>query len=247
MRNHLIKKLLLAAAITALATLAGTAMAEDEQSTLQALTDPSFVPFEMYDEETETMVGFDMDILAAVAERAGFDYNLKTMDFSGIIPALQTGTADVAIAGTTITEQRAKVVDFTDPYYHSGLRIMVQADTDDIDSMEDLKGKTVSTKIGSTSYEYLTEHFGDEVELKIFPHTTDMYQAVMNGIADAALYDAPNAEYFVKMKGGDSVKMVGPLYEAQPYGIVFTKASKWVEPANEALAEIKEDGTYAEI
>lgn len=243
-----ISKCLLALSVVALTTVAGTAAAaQDQKDTLNALTDPSFVPFEMLDEKTDTMVGFDMDILAAVAERAGFDYNLKTMSFSGIIPALQTGSADVAVAGMTITDKRAQVVDFTIPYYHSGLRIMVRGDEDGIQEMDDLKGHSISTKIGSTSYDYLTDHFGDDTKVTAYPRTSNMYMAMMQGAVDAAVYDAPNAAYFVQTKGQGKVKMVGPLYEAQPYGMAFVKGSKWVEPANKALKSMKEDGTYAEI
>ena len=98
------------------------AMAAGKDATLRAVTDPSFVPFEMMDQDSGKMVGFDMSILREVAKRAGFDYNLKTMDFNGIIPALQTGNADIALAGITITDKREKIVDFSDPYYDSGLQ-----------------------------------------------------------------------------------------------------------------------------
>lgn len=242
-----VKTLVLAVALAAFAVFSGMASAKDDEPTLRALTDPSFVPFEMLDPETGKMVGFDMDILAEVAERAGFDYNLKTMSFRGIIPALQTGTADVAIAGITITQKREKVVDFTIPYYQSGLRIMVSAENDTIHKMSDLKGKTISTKIGSTSYEYLTDRFGEKTTIKAFPRTSQMYMAVVTGVVDAAVYDAPNVAYFAKTTGQGKVKVVGPLYEAQPYGIAFVEGSKWVDDANRALRSMKKDGTYAKI
>src|SRR5699024_6552430 len=88
--------------------LAGMAHAQSE--TLDVVTDPSFVPFEMMDQESGEMVGFDMDIINEVAERAGFEINMRTMDFNGIIPAVQTGNVDIAIAGITITDERAKIV-----------------------------------------------------------------------------------------------------------------------------------------
>src|SRR5690606_39232853 len=140
----------------ALSVAASTVSAE----TLRVVTDPSFVPFEMMDQETGEMVGFDMEIIAEVAERAGFDYDLNTMDFNGIIPALQTGNVDIAIAGITITEERRQIVDFSDPYYDSGLRILVR-ESDDIAEMPDLEGKKVGTQIGSTSYDYLMKSLDD--------------------------------------------------------------------------------------
>lgn len=236
-----VKRLSLAvAAVTAL----GAASASAE--TLQALTDPSFVPFEMMDKESGEMVGFDMDILAEVADRAGFDYDLETMDFNGIIPALQTGNADIALAGITITEEREKIVDFSDPYYDSGLRILVPADSA-AQTLEDLKGLKIGCKIGSTSYDFLEEELGDSADITPYPGSADMYMALMSGSVDAVFYDAPNVGYFAQTKGGDRVKTVGPLYEGQQYGIALVEGSPWVDDVNAALASMKEDGTYAEI
>lgn len=240
-----IKRLTRTAALAAALT-AGAAGIAGAAEKLQAVTDPSFVPFEMMDQKTGKMVGFDMDILAEVAKRAGFEYDLRTMDFNGIIPAVQTGNADVALAGITITEEREKIVDFSDPYYDSGLRILVPASSD-ADDISDLKGKKIGTKIGSTSFNFLQAELGDGADITPYPGSADMYMALMSGSVDAVFYDAPNVGYFAKTKGGDKVKTVGPLYEGQQYGIAFVDGSKWVEPANKALASMREDGTYAEI
>ena len=123
-------------ATLALTVAAGTASAE----TLRVVTDPSFVPFEMMDQETGEMIGFDMEIIREVADRAGFEIDLNTMDFNGIIPALQTGNVDIAIAGITITEEREEIVDFSDPYYDSGLRILVRQDNGKVGEISDLEG-----------------------------------------------------------------------------------------------------------
>ncbi|HKJ95836.1 MAG TPA: transporter substrate-binding domain-containing protein [Gammaproteobacteria bacterium] len=234
------------AAATALAFAGIVATTASAAPTIQAVTDPSFVPFEMMDQDSGKMVGFDMDILSEVAKRAGFDYKLRTMDFNGIIPALQTGNADVAIAGITITDKREKIVDFTDPYYDSGLRILVPANSD-VKTLDDLKGMKIGTKIGSTSYDYLQKKFGDSADITPYPGSSDMYLALNSGSVDAVFYDAPNVSYFAKTKGKGRVKTVGPLYEGQKYGIAFKDGSKWVEPANKALASMKDDGTYADI
>ncbi|WP_348827338.1 transporter substrate-binding domain-containing protein [Halomonas sp. RT37] len=221
----------------------GSAQAE----TLNVATDPSFVPFEMMDQESGEMVGFDMDIIAELAERAGFEYELRTMDFNGIIPAVQTGNVDIAIAGITITDERAEIVDFSAPYYDSGLKILVNADEEGVSEIDDLSGMRIGTKIGSTSYDFLQENLGEDAEITPYPGTSDMYMALLGGSVDAAFYDAPNVGYFSQTRGEGKVKVVGPLYEGQQYGIVFVKGSEWVEPVNEALAAMKEDGTYDEI
>ena len=230
-------------ATLALTLGATTASAE----TLRAVTDPSFVPFEMMDQESGKMVGFDMDILAEVAKRAGFDYKLNTMDFNGIIPALQTGNVDIALAGITITEEREKIVDFSDPYYDSGLRLLVKEGDDSIKAISDLEGKKVGTKIGSTSYDYLTKNIKDNDGVTPYPGSADMYMALMSGSVDAVFYDAPNVGYFASTKGKGRVTTVGELYEGQQYGIALKSGSKWVEDVNEAIAEMKDDGTYKEI
>jgi glutamine transport system substrate-binding protein len=218
-----------------------------DRATLRAVTDPSFVPFEMMDLDSGKMVGFDMDILHEVAERAGFGYRLQTMDFNGIIPALQTGNVDLAIAGITITEERERIVDFSDPYYDSGLRLLVRTGKD-IRTIDDLVGKRVACKIGSTSYDFLQASVGERAEEIVpYPGSSDMYMALMSGNVDAVLYDAPNVGYFARTRGGGRVQVVGPLYEGQQYGIALRAGSEWLDEVNEALASMKQDGRYAEI
>ncbi|MCA1771817.1 MAG: transporter substrate-binding domain-containing protein [Halomonas sp.] len=244
MKSLLSRTVLPLSALT-LALGAATAQAQETPS-VNVATDPSFVPFEMMDEDTGEMVGFDIDIINEVADRAGFEVDLTTMDFSGIIPAVQTGNQEIAIAGITITEERAEIVDFSDPYYDSGLQIIVRADSD-VEDIDDLEGMTIATKTGSTSYDYLEDKFGDDADITPYPGTSDMYMALLGRNVDAVFYDAPNVAYFSQTRGEDRTKVVGPLYEGQQYGIVFNKGSEWVEPTNEALAEMREDGTYDEI
>ncbi|MGO1463309.1 MAG: transporter substrate-binding domain-containing protein [Marinobacter sp.] len=215
--------------------------------TLRVVTDPSFVPFEMMDQESGEMIGFDMEIISEVADRAGFDYNLNTMDFNGIIPALQTGNVDIAIAGITITEKRGKIVDFSDPYYDSGLRILVRSNNDDVTELSDLEGLKIGSKIGSTSYDFLKKNLDDNDGVTPYPGSSDMYMALMSRSVDAVFYDAPNVGYFARTKGEGKVKTVGKLYEGQQYGIALKKGSEWVDEVNDAIASMKEDGTYKDI
>ncbi len=226
----------------ALTVAAGTASAEN----LKVVTDPSFVPFEMMDQETGEMIGFDMEIIAEVAKRAGFEYDLQTMDFNGIIPALQTGNVDIAIAGITITEEREQIVDFSDPYYDSGLRILVREGSD-MKELSDLEGKKIGTKIGSTSYDFLMANLEADDGVTPYPGSSDMYMALMSQAIDAVFYDAPNVGYFARTKGEGKVTTVGPLYEGQQYGIALVEGSEWVDEVNAALASMKEDGTYKSI
>ncbi|MBV0934508.1 transporter substrate-binding domain-containing protein [Marinobacterium weihaiense] len=215
--------------------------------TLRVATDPSFVPFEMMDQATGEMIGFDMDILAEVAKRSGFEYDLSTMDFNGIIPALQTGNVDMALAGITITEAREEIVDFSNPYYDSGLRILVRANNQDVSSISDLEGAKVGTKIGSTSYNFLQANLEQDENVTPYPGSSDMYMALMSGAVDAVFYDAPNVGYFSSTRGQGRTKTVGPLYEGQQYGIALKQGSPWLDEVNAALAGMKADGTYQSI
>ncbi|PSL16209.1 amino acid ABC transporter substrate-binding protein (PAAT family) [Marinobacterium halophilum] len=228
-----------------LALSAATTAAQAE--TLKVVTDPSFVPFEMMDQATGKMVGFDMDILAEVAKRSGFEYDLNTLDFNGIIPALQSGNVDMALAGITITEAREKIVDFSDPYYDSGLRILVRANNDGVDALPDLEGAKIGTKIGSTSYNFLKDNLEQDDNVIPYPGSSDMYMALMSGAVDAVFYDAPNVGYFSSTRGQGRTKTVGPLYEGQQYGIALKQGSPWMDEVNAALADMKADGTYKTI
>src|SRR5699024_6977741 len=199
-------------------TVAGAV--DTDRPTLRVATDTSFPPFEFRDNKTGQYVGFDMDLLKEVAKRAGFDYDLKVMSFPGMIPALQAGQLDIAIAAIDITDKRKKAVDFSIPYYHHSMRLMVPSDDDSIKDLSDLAGKRVSTKIGSSDLAYLQEHAPD-AKVTPYPETADMYMAVLSGNPDAAFYDSPNMEYFIKKKGKDRVRLVGPSYNPVGNGFTF--------------------------
>lgn len=212
---------------------------------LTVATDTNFPPFEFKD-DTGKHTGFDIELWDAIAKEIGVEYNLQPMDFNGIIPGLQTGQLDVGIAGMTIKPERAEVVDFSDPYYNAGLLILVKADNKDIQSVEDLKGKIVSTKLGTTSADFAKEKAGAK-EVKLFPNNDAMFMELMSGGADAVIFDSPVIADFMRTAGKDQVKVVGPLYMGQSYGIAFPKGSPLVEKVNGALKALKEKGTYNEL
>lgn len=215
------------------------------EDTYTVATDTSFVPFEF--KEDGDYVGFDIDLINAIADEVGFEIDLETTNFDGIIPGLQTGSFDIALAGIGITEERKKSIDYSDPYYESGLRIGVAVDNEDIDDMDDLEGKTVATRLGSTSSAYIKDNI-DDAEANEYEQLDQAYLAVENGSADAILYDAPNVAYYIQTKGEDSLKMVGDLYEAENYGIAFAKdQDDLVDAVNEALETLRDNGKYDEI
>ncbi len=209
-------------------------------------TDTSFVPFEFLNQDSGEYEGFDIDLVKAIAEKIGIEYELKPMDFNGLIPALQTGNLDMAIAGMTITDERKKVVDFTRPYYDAGLYILVRSDENSIKGVEDLKGKVVATKQGTTSFNYASKLDGLK-EVRPFPNIDQAYMELEKGSADAVIYDSPNVLYYIKTKGKGKVKTVGDLLQAESYGIAFPKGSPLRDKVDDALGELMEDGTYEKL
>jgi glutamine transport system substrate-binding protein len=113
----------------------------EEKPTYIVAFEATFPPFESKDEETGEFIGFDIDLIRAIGEVEGFDVELMEMGFDGIVAAVQTGNVDLGVSGLTIDEDRLESVDFSTPYYHSALGIVVRADNDTIKGVDDLKGK----------------------------------------------------------------------------------------------------------
>ncbi len=209
-------------------------------------TDTNFPPFEFKDPQTGKHTGFDVELWDAIAKEIGISYELQPMDFNGIIPGLQSGQLDVGIAGMTIKPERAKVIDFSEPYYNAGLLILVKAATKDINKVEDLEGKVVATKLGTTSEDFLKKN-AKAKEIKLYPNNDAMFMELMMGGADAVMFDSPVISNYVRETGKDKVMVVGPMYMGQSYGIGFPKGSELVGKVNTALKAIKEKGVYKEL
>jgi glutamine transport system substrate-binding protein len=228
-------------AAVCMAALAGPALAEK----ITVATDTNFPPF-AFKGKSGQHTGFDVELWDAIAKVVGLEYELQPMDFNGIIPGLQTKQLDVGIAGITIKPERAEVVDFSDPYYDAGLLILVKNDTTDITAIEDLKGRVVSTKLGTTSEDFAKKNAAAQ-EVKLFPNNDAMFLELMSGGADAVIFDSPVIAEFMRTAGQGQVKVVGPLYMGQSYGIAFPKGSELVPKVNAALKQLREDGTYNDL
>jgi glutamine transport system substrate-binding protein len=203
--------------------------------------DTTFPPFEM--EEHGKVIGFDIDLIHAIAKKEGLKIKLSTMDFQGLIPALQTGTIDVAVAGITITDQRAKVVNFSHPYYHSGLSILVKKNSP-LQSLEDLNGKTVAVKLGTTADLMMSKQAG--VIVQRFTNIDDAYNQMQNGGADAVVFDNP--VNLNNAKTHHNVHVVGKLLTGEDYGIAVTKKDSWLlKKINDGLFKVYKSGEYTKL
>jgi polar amino acid transport system substrate-binding protein len=217
-----------------------------ETTKLTVASDTAYAPFEMQGGPGEpTYVGFDMDLIRAIGEVLGKEVEIISMGFDGIIPALQSGSVDCAISAMTITEERAKVVNFSEAYYESGLITAVRADNNDINGFEDLAGKKIAVQIGTTGA--LKAEEVPDAKITTF-NTIDLaFLELKKGAVDAVINDAPVTLYFIQ-QGNDDVKVVGGLLTGEFYGIAVPKAKPdLLDEINGALKTLKENGTFDRI
>ena len=220
--------------------------AEAPEKVLRVATEPTFAPFEFQEEGSDKLSGFDMDLIRAIGAKMGYKVEIANMGFDALIPALNTGNIDVAIAGMSITDERKQAVGMSDPYYTSGLIVMVQKDNNDIKSIEDLKDKRIAAQIGTTGA--AKAHSVEGAVVTEFNTNTESAMELTNGGVDAVINDSPVIGYYLAQGGSEVAKTVGDVMEAEQYGIAVKKDNtKLLEDINKALAELKKDGEYDKI
>jgi len=212
-------------------------------------TEPTFPPFEYVDENTGEIVGFDIDLIKAIAERAGIQVEIKSMGFDGLIPALQSGNIDIAIAGITVDEERAQAVDFGPSYWEAHLQIAVAADNEDIKSVEDLKNKVVGVQIGTTgaAKAYELRDQGLVKEVKTYNTVDVVFMELMQGTIDAVINDLPVTEAYMARNPG-KIKLTGEPFEGEEYAYAVAKGNtELLEKLNAGLEQVKADGTFDQL
>jgi polar amino acid transport system substrate-binding protein len=220
----------------------------EEMSTYIVGTEAQFPPFEIVDSQGN-VVGFDVDLMNAIAEDQGFKVEYMDQDFAGLIPALQTGNIDIIASGMTITEEREKEVDFSAPYITAGLAIAVTDDNENIKSVDDLKGKTVAVQTGSTGYMKAEElkEAGVIAEIKDFPHVNEAIEEMKIGGADAMINDLPVTNAFIAAQPG-VIKIVGEPLTSESYGFAVRSGNtELLNKINTGLENVKASGKYDEL
>ena len=212
-------------------------------------TDKGFSPFE-FEDEKGNIVGIDMDILAAVAEDQGFTYDLHYIGWDAAIAECQAGQADGMIAGASITDERKENGwIFSDGYYDATQGMAVKSDSN-IQTLDDLKGKTVVVKNGTMSDQYATE-LSDKIGFSVTRVATspDMYQQVTGGQAAACFDDTPILKYSIKAGELDMKFVEGTENDPAAYGMAIFNSDKQdlIDKFNAGLANIKSNGKYDEI
>ena len=206
-------------------------------------TNAAFPPYEMTTDSGE-LEGIDIDVAAAVAEKLGLELQVDDMDFDAALLAAQNGKSDMVMAGVTVTDERLKVMDFSDTYAE-GIQSIIVPEDSDIATADDLSGKTIGTQRGTTGYLYCTDDFGEENVIAYDDGLTAV-QALNNGQVDAVVIDNAPAQEFVAANPG--LKILDTAYAQEDYAIGVAKGNtQLLDAINGALEELQADGTLQAI
>ncbi|GAX89685.1 basic amino acid ABC transporter substrate-binding protein [Effusibacillus lacus] len=211
-------------------------------------TDAAYAPFESENDKKE-IVGFDIELLTAVAEKGGFKVKFVNTPWEGIFTSLKNGDRDILISAITITEERKKEMDFSEPYFEAKQLIAVPKDSK-IAKFEDLKGKKVGVQTGTTGDDVVSKLLGkDSKDIKRFESTPLALKEMVNGGVEAVVADNGVVINYVKNNSDKGFKTVEDAsFEKEFYGIAVKKGNKEVlDKINAGLKKVKEDGTYQKI
>lgn len=221
----------------------------ESKPVLYMATEATFQPYEYYD--GDEIVGIDVEIAQAIADKLGMTLEVTDIAFDSIIPGVQTGKYDIGMAGMTVTEERLQEVSFSDSYA-TGVQVVIVKDGGPITSVDDLfadgASTVVGTQTGTTGFLYATWDIEDEGlgTVKSFAKTTDAVEALKNGQVDCVILDNEPAKALVAANEGLSI--LDTEYAVEDYAIAIAKDNTALaEKVNGALAELIADGTVQGI
>jgi polar amino acid transport system substrate-binding protein len=224
--------------------------------TLRVASDPTYAPFEYYDTDNTTMIGYDVDFSDAVGAALGLEVEHVPATFDTILPGLASGKYDMAMSTFSITPEREKIVDFVD-YLNGGSGVAVVPGNPQQISMDPLSmcGKKIAGQKGSIqSMEYLpafskecTAAGKEPIIIQNFPGQTDANLALTSGRVDAVVADSVSLAYQAKEAGGQFELAAGEDYEPIPTGIALAKNAGLQEAVTEATRGILDSDYYEEM
>ncbi|MBN1426938.1 MAG: basic amino acid ABC transporter substrate-binding protein [Anaerolineae bacterium] len=242
MKRSILYALVGIALVGLLAACGGTSTGQD---TVRVATDATWPPFESINESTKEIEGFDIDLLTAVADKAGLEIEFINVPFDPLLAGMSQCQYDAAISSITITEDRKKEFLFSDPYFAAGQIVAVQIDESAITGKDTLNGKTIGVQLGTTG----------EIEAnKITGATVSSYddiglafQDLMNGQVNAVIADNPTVLSYVG-QNSDKIKVVGEAFTDEYYGIAVCKNKpELVKKINQGLAAVEADGVLDQL
>ena len=213
-----------------------------QDNVITMATSADFEPYEYY--ENDKIVGIDIDIMNAVCEKIDMQLQPEDMSFDSVIGAAQTGKADIAMSGITITEDRKNMVDFTIPYTSTTQSIIV-AQGSAITAKADLKDKKIGVQINTTGDTQVTEEFGDAA-VDRYQNGALAVESLKNGKVDCVVIDGEVAKALVDANEG--LELIADAYSIEEYAIALQKGNtELLNKINGALEELLADGTIDKI
>ncbi|PLX63394.1 ABC transporter substrate-binding protein [Sedimenticola selenatireducens] len=215
-------------------------------------TEGAYPPFNLIDKNGE-LAGFDIEIGNALCEAMKADCEWVTSDWDGIIPALLAKKFDTIIASMSITNERKEKVAFTDKYYTTPVRFARAKGTDFEISEKALEGKIVGVQGSTVAENFLRGRFGEIVEVRAYGTQDEANLDLLSGRVDLLLADSFVLGEFLKSESGQPAEFVGPGFTDKKYlgegiGIAVRKEdTALLEKLNQAIKQIRADGTYARI
>ncbi len=222
---------------------------KEKESKVIVGTEPTFPPFEYLDKSTGDIVGFDIDLIKAIATDQGFQVEIKNLGFDGLVPALESQSIDLVASGMTITAQRQEVVNFSDAYINAGLALAVSENEANIASVDDLQGKKVGAQIGTTGAIKSKElKDAGKVASVVLYNTIDMAMLdLINGGVDAVINDLPVTKVYIARQPG-KVKMIGETLTSESYGFAISKQNdELLQKVNKGLDNLRKSGEYDKL
>lgn len=216
-----------------------------ERGTLLIGTEGTYAPY-TYHDETGELVGYDVEVAKAIAEKLGVKAEFVESNWDSLIAGLDAVRYDVVINQVTITDERLKKYDFSTPYTISRAALIVGKDNNDIKTFEDLKGKKSAQSLTS-NYSSLAEQYGAEI-VSADGSFSKAVELVSTGRADATINDQVSFYDYLKQQPDASVKLVDTLDDASKNAVLIRKGNETlVEAINKAFDELTQDGTLAKI
>ncbi|MBX6352632.1 MAG: transporter substrate-binding domain-containing protein [Thermoflavifilum sp.] len=215
------------------------------EPTLIMATSADYKPYEFHDTSggQDKIVGFDIDVANAIAQKLHFKFTIEDMDFDSLIGALQAHRADFVIAGMTPTPEREKSVDFSEIYYQA-TNVVLTRKGFTVTSLNDLKGKKVAAQLGSVQEDAAKSIPG--VQLESLTTIPNVVQEVVTGRVDAAIIEDTVATGYVKNNPNLQINRI-PGIKSNGSAIAFPKGSPWVSKFNAAIDEMKKDGELQKL
>lgn len=215
----------------------------NSQNVIMVGTSADMPPFEFF--KDQEIVGYDIDVIRAVAKKMDKQIRIQDMDFSALIPALQSGRIQIAISSLTPNPERRQVIDFSKPYLTLPLAIIARGN-DDLSNVENLQGKIIGVQLGSTHEQYARELAEkSSITIKSLNKLPELIESLKNGHVDGVILETTTALSFQENNPQLKIFLLSDLDVS--FSIAFPKGSDLVDEVNEAIEALRAEGVLEKL